>query len=62
MFLSPFQRALSIAPCDDKACLYLTKLFVDYLAMQESLGLEDDQYLYFSYILSDLLAKGLVSL
>lgn len=38
IFLSPFQRELLIAPHDDKTCLYLTKVFADYLAMQESLS------------------------
>lgn len=38
MFLSPFQRELSIAPHNDKTCLYLTELFADYSAMQESLS------------------------
>lgn len=38
VFLSPFQRELLIVPHNNKTCLYLTKLFANYLAMDESLS------------------------
>lgn len=38
VFFSPFQRELWIVPHNDKTCLDLTKLFADYLAMQQSLS------------------------